>query len=263
MPEIEMPPQYAGQYSDPHDTEGHVSAAVQNLAGLRVDQWVTFVMTAVSDFETNANAHIDSLEYDHDATYDFNPVLVSYAAALVNAFPPTKMASSIVSSVMSPLQNSYQENLTSGLTGAKARLRDSLVALVGAARKSGTVASSEIQTKLPEAVDDAMTWVDSASTDAGYVSALCDWMGFPQPTLENTVVPVRQALENLFFGVYQAVRAQLLRTQNVAGLDDDDLDPVAWQREAIQSQAGLFRQDGSDAWKKAYEEGTGWSPAPR
>jgi hypothetical protein len=87
MPAIVMPPQYAGQYSEPHDTEGHVSAAVQTLARLRVDHWVTFVMTAVSNFETNANAHIHSLEYDHDATYDFTPVLVSYAAALVNAFP--------------------------------------------------------------------------------------------------------------------------------------------------------------------------------
>jgi hypothetical protein len=173
------------------------------------------------------------------------------------------MASSLVSTVMSPFQSSYQKTLTSGLTGAKVRLRDSVVALVGAARKNGTVASPEIQTTIPAAVDDAMTWVDSTSRDAGYVSALCDWMGFPQPTLENTVVPVRHPRKLPSSASTRPFAPSCSGPQGVAGLDDDDLDPVAWQREAIQSQAEFFRQDGSDAWKKAYDEGTGWSPAPR
>ena len=99
-----------------------------------------------------------------------------------------------------------------------------------------------------------MTWVDSASTDPEYVSAMCDWMGFPLPTEQNTVNPVRQSLENPFFGLYQSVRAQLLRIQGVPGLDDDDLSPTRWQHEAVERQRELYRLEGPAAWQWAYDE---------
>jgi hypothetical protein len=266
--EIDMPPQYAGEYSDPKDTEGKVAEAVRNEVGERMDRWLQFVLSAVSDFGDRANLHIDQLEYEHDATYDFNPVLASFATALLDYFPPTKMAKSIVSTAMGGLEDSYAEKLNSGLTGAKLRLKASVVALNHAARKHAMNVVSTIQdqvpdpetglTKLEAIVDDGMTWVDSASTDPGYVSALCDWMGFPEPTRANTYNPVRQSLENPFFGVYQGVRAQLLRTQGVAGLDDDDLSPTIWEHEAIESQRKLYNESSTPeeqeaAWEKAYE----------
>jgi hypothetical protein len=49
MAEIDMPPQYAGFYSDPSDTEGKVRAAVQTLAADNVNLWATFVLDAVMD----------------------------------------------------------------------------------------------------------------------------------------------------------------------------------------------------------------------
>ena len=266
--EIDMPPQYAGEYSDPKDTEGKVAEAVRHEVGERMDRWLQFVLSAVSDFGDRANLHIDQLEYEHDATYDFNPVLASFATALLDYFPPTKMAKSIVSTAMGGLEDSYAEKLNSGLTGAKLRLKASVVALNHAARKHAMNVVSTIQdqvpdpetglTKLKAIVDDGMTWVDSASTDPGYVSALCDWMGFPEPTRANTYNPVRQSLENPFFGVYQGVRAQLLRTQGVAGLDDDDLSPTIWEHEAIESQRQLYNESSTPeeqeaAWEKAYE----------
>ena len=254
MAEIDMPPQYAGVYSDPKDTEGKVRAAVQTLAANNVNLWATFVLDAVSEFESAAKLHIDQLQYDHDATYSFDPVLSSFAAVVIDFFPPTKMAKSIVSTMMDGIQSSYTQKLEGGLSAGKLRLHASVFALVQAARERTTLAASSIQERLPEAVEDGMTWVDSASTDAEYVSALCDWIGFKLPTRENTVNPVRQALENSFFGVYQAVRAQLLRAEGVAGVDDDQLNPVTWEHEAIESQREAYSKDGPDAWENVYKQ---------
>ena len=254
MAEIEMPPQYAGEYSDPQDTEGHVRRAVQTMAADHVNLWTTFVLNAVSAFELAANHHIEELEYNHDATYSFNPVLASFTSVVLNTFPPTAMATSVISTVMGGIQSSYDQKLEGGLAGAKLRLHGSVLALVMAAREHAMLAASTIQERLPQTVEDAMTWVDSASTDPDYVSALCDWMGFPLPTRENTFNPVRQALENPFFGVYQAVRAQLLRAQGVPGWDEDQLNPDTWQREAVERQRELYSQEGPDAWKKSYDE---------
>jgi hypothetical protein len=57
MPEIEMPPQYAGSYPDPQDTEGHVRRAVEREAGDRLGLWTTLMLEAVDEFETAANLH--------------------------------------------------------------------------------------------------------------------------------------------------------------------------------------------------------------
>lgn len=254
MPEIDMPPQYAGDYPDPKDTEGKVLAAAKTVAANRVNLWATFVLDAVSEFESAANLHIERLEYNHDATYSFDPVLSSFATVVIDFFPPAKATYSIVSTVMGGIQSSYAEKLQGGMTEAKLRLHESVSALVQAARERTTLVASNIQEQLPQIVEDGMTWVDSASTDDGYVSALCDWMGFPLPTRENTVNPVRQSLENPFFGVYQAVRAQLLRTQGVPGLDDDDLNPVTWEHDAIEWQRKAYLEDGTKAWEKAYNQ---------
>ena len=254
MPEIEMPPQYAGTYSDPQDTEGHVRRAIEAKAADRVNLWTSFVLSAISDFESAAHLHIEKLEYEHDATYGFHPVVGSFVSVLMSSFPPTAMATSVISTVMGGIQSSYEQSLEGGLSGAKVRLHKSVFALAKVARQRTRLAASKIHEGLAEAVEEAMTWVDSASTDPDYVSAFCDWMGFPVPTEKNTVNPVRQALENPFFGVYQAVRAQLLRIQGVPGLDDDHLSPVRWQREAVEHQRQLYLEDGPEAWDKAYEE---------
>jgi len=253
MSEIEMPPQYAGQYSDPQDTEGHVADAARTLAALRTSQWLTFVLDAVSEFESNANNRIEHLEYDDEAQFSFDPVLSGFASAIEGFFPKVQGAISPVSTIMGGIQASYEAKLASALAGAKLRLHDSVGALVQAARERATLAEAAIQDAVPATIEDGMTWVDSASTDPDYVASLCEWIGFPQPTRENTVDPVRQSLENPFFGVYQGVRAQLFRTEGVPGLDDDDLSPVRWEHEAVVSQAQLYSQQGEAAWNKIYE----------
>jgi hypothetical protein len=254
MPEIEMPPQYTGFYADPQDTEGHVRRAIETQAGIRLDAWANAVESTVSDFESEANLHVEQLEYEHDATYDFSPVLASFVSTVLDTFPPTAEVKSVVSTIMGGIQSSYEEELERGLSGAKLRLHGSIVALAKAARARTRSTASKLLTDMPQTVEDAMTWVDSASTDSDYVGAFCDWMGFAVPTESNTVNPIRQALENPFFGVYQAVRAQLFRIQGVPGLGDDELNPIAWEHDAIEHQRELYRQLGPDAWKTAYDE---------
>jgi hypothetical protein len=254
MPDIEMPPQYAGSYSDPQDTEGHVRRAIEREAGDRLSLWTTLMLEAVDEFETAANLHIDELEYEHDVAYDFSPVLTSFASAAINSFPPTAAVTTVVTTVLEGVQSDYEDRLRTGLSGAKLQLHASVAAFAQASRKSTTETAPAVLKQLPEIVEDAMTWVDSASTDPEYVGAMCDWMGFALPTRENTVNPVRQALENPFFGIYQSVRAQLLRIQGVPGLDDDDLSPVIWEHDAVERERELYRVEGPDAWKSAYEE---------
>ena len=253
MPEIQMPPFYPGRYDDPKDTEGHVAEATRTLAGRRVGEWLTFVLDAVSEFETNANNQIEHLD-DGDADYSFDPVVAAFASAVAkSAFPEIEAVASVVTETMDALQSAYEKNLASALTAAKARLHSSVTALVQAARERATSAESVIQQKIPDIVEDGMTWVESSSTDPDYVSALCDYVGFPEPTRENTVRPVRQSLENPFFGVYQSVRAQLQRTKGVSGLTDDDMNPAGWERDAVKTQQQLYNEQNEAAWEKAYE----------
>jgi hypothetical protein len=259
MAEIDMPPQYAGgDYPDPKDAEGKVVAALATLAHDRVTMWATFVLDAISEFETAANDHIDQLQYDHDATYDFNPVLASFAKVVVDTVPFTKEGAAVLEPIMEGMQSSYEHNLADALTGAKQKLHGSVAALVQAARLQMTQAAPKMQEQVPKSAEDAMTWVDSASTNPDYVSALCDWMGCPLPTRENTVNPVRQSLENPFFGVYVGVVAQLKSAEGVPGLTDDDLDPIRWEHDGIVRQKELYDSyDDSEkakAWTTSYDE---------
>jgi hypothetical protein len=253
MPEIQMPPQYAGSYADPHDTEGKVAAAIQSAAGERLNLWTTLMLDAVNEFETAARKHVEDLEAEEELTFDFHPVLSSFVSAALNTFPPTAAVTSVVSTVMEGVKSAYSEQMGSATSGSLKQLKDSVAALAQATREKTTEVAPAVLDQLPNLVDDAMTWVDSASTDPDYVGAMCDWMGFQLPTRENTVNPVRQSLENPFFGVYQSVRAQILRAKGVPGLDDSDLNPIRWEREAVESQQELYRTDGPDAWDKAYQ----------
>jgi hypothetical protein len=71
----------------------------------------------------------------------------------------------VVKSVMTGIQDSHTQELEGGHTATKLRLRASVRALAKAARERMQKAASEIRRGLPEAVEDGMTWVDSASTD--------------------------------------------------------------------------------------------------
>jgi hypothetical protein len=264
MAEIEMPPEYAGSYDDPKDTSGRVIEALRTQASNRINTWATLVQSAVSQFEEKAGVHIDQLEYEDEATYAFAPVVVSVVKALVEHLPLAKKTEEGATLVMSAveiiesMQDAYDQNLESDLTGAKRKLKASVAALALAARQKTDAALSNMQNQVPQAAKDAMSGVDSVSTDPDYVSALCDWMGCPAPTPENTGYPVRQSLENPFFGIYVGVRAQLLRAQGVAGLDDDDLDPIKWEHDGIVRQQEIY--DGHDdlekpkAWDESYAE---------
>lgn len=259
MPDIEMPPQYAGHYHDPQDTEGHVARAITLEGKHRLSLWLPMTLDAVDEFESHALYRTDQLEYEHGVEIDINPVLASFARDVFNRFLPTTTVVSIAEGMLEAMMSDYEDNLSTSLSGAKQQLKGSILALVQAARKQATTAVSELSERMAESVEDAMTWVDSASTDPGYVADMCNWMGLIIPSRKATINPIRQSLENPFFGVYQSVRAQLMKAQGVPGLDDDDFYPPRWQREAVESQRKLYQEyerdnggDGSGAWDAAY-----------
>ena len=257
MPETRKdPPQYDGHYYDPQDLDRHVVVAIQAEAAQRLQRWETLALNAVDEFQTAANQHIDELDYEHAASVDMSPVLASFASVVLSKFEPTATAYDVVSTVMGGFESAYEDRLSSGLSSGKKRLRDAVVALAQASRLKTNETVTELIANLPDIVDDAMTWVDSASVDPIYVRSMCDWMGLPLPSRQNTVHPIRQSLENPFFGVYQAVRAQLLRTQGVPGLHDDDLVPRIWQHEAIEYQRKVYNeaQVKEEAWEEVYDE---------
>jgi len=64
------------------------------LAADRVNLWTTFVLNAVDEFKLAADHHIKELEYNHDVTYSFDPVLASFASVVTNAFRPTATVTS-------------------------------------------------------------------------------------------------------------------------------------------------------------------------
>jgi hypothetical protein len=43
------------------------------------------------------------------------------------------------------------------------------------------------------------------------------------------------------------------RARGVPGLTDDDLNPITWEHEAVESQREFYREQGEAAWEKAYE----------
>jgi hypothetical protein len=84
------------------------------------------------DFGSAPISHIDQLEYDDDATYDFTLSSASFVLG-PDYFPPSKMAKDgnidcpDSHGVWSPA-HLHAEELKSGITGAKSRLKNLAVA---------------------------------------------------------------------------------------------------------------------------------------
>jgi len=253
-----MPPQDARATSGPYYNEPEVQHALLLLARDRVQVWLTLVLDAVSEFETAARQHVEQLESNHDAEVDFAGVLSALASAVTTVVPGTKEAVDVLSqgvALIDLLEHGYNAGVATTLAQGKAKLHQSLTALSQSARYALTTALDGYEQRLEEAVNNALTYVDSASTDPAYIRALCDWMGVVEPNRGNSLEPVRQALENQFFGVYESVRAQLLQATGVAGWDDGDMNPNQWEHDAIQRERELYREEGEQAWGDAYKEG--------
>jgi hypothetical protein len=260
MAEIEMPPQDArGDYKDPYDTQGHVQEALVIKGHQRVTDWVTQVTLAVTEFQHSAEGHIDQLEYDHEAHVEFAGVLSAFASAVSSVIPGHGAAVELAKAVgegvadllLDGLQSSFNEHMDGTMTGAKMRLKGSVHALVLAVTEHASHAYDGIDERLRKAIDEGMTYVDSSSMDDAYLASMLDWLGFTQPTRANTLDPVRQALENEFFGVYQAVRNQLAQAQ---GIDTYGQGPNQWEHDAIQHERELYKEEGERAWDDAYRE---------
>jgi hypothetical protein len=259
MPEIEMPPQDArGTYADPHDTQGHVAEAIITKAHQRITDWVTQVTLAVTEFERAANGHIDQLEYDHDAHVEGIGLVQVFITAVESVIPGERAAVEVAKAVgakvaeviVDGLADAYNSGIDGSLASAKLKLHNTVRSLAQAVSVKASHAYDGIDDRLREAVDDAMTWVDSSSMDDGYIASMVDYMGFVQPTRQNTLDPIRQQLENEFFGMYQKVRFDLEQSagHHPGGYANQ------WEHEAHQYERALYKEEGERAWDDAYKE---------
>lgn len=228
MVELDFPPQAVDGGVDLDDRESalHLIDKVYDDVQDRLQDWALKVMNAVSQFKDKAELRIDNdalFDNNGDADVVFLGVMMDFADAVVSHMPGAGPVWSAVHQgydLLGTLRQ-YFGDKPLGVAGARQRLRTAVTQLHLAANQTLDELTTRYQRQpgqtvwdspLGQAVWDALTWVDSASTDPDYVAALCDWV-MPAPTTENTTNPIRDALENSFNDVYSAVSHQLLREQ--------------------------------------------------
>ena len=134
------------------------------------------------------------------------------------------------------------------------RMHNEVATLSNLVRVRATGLTDQVTQQLASAVDQALTQVESVENSPEYLGLLCDWMGFTEPTRQNTIDPVRQRLEYEFIGVWAQVKAELLRENGRTGLDDSQMNPQIWAGEAERYERELYRKEGEEAWQDAYKE---------
>ncbi len=228
MVELDFPPQAVDGDVDLDDpgSLSHLIDKVYDKVQDRLQDWALKVMNAVSQFKDEAELRIDNDPLFNDngaADVGFLEVLLAFTDAVVSHTPGASQVWSAVHQgydLLGALRQYFgDEHL--GAAGARQRLRTAVTQLHLAANQTLDELTTRYQRQpdqtvwdspIGQAVWDALTWVDSGSTDPDYVAALCDWM-MPAPTTENTTNPIREALENAFDEEYSAVSRQLLHEQ--------------------------------------------------
>lgn len=253
MAEIEMPPEsMRPDNSDPYDTSGNVQANLRQMAHNRVTDYVTLVEAAVTEFTLNVNPHIEALQAGRSAV-DAAGLVESFLSVVLVAMPGGEGAKAgveigkelfkaIAGGIANGVQGSYNEGIQHDLEEGKDRLRNAVAALGLAASKHATLAYNHVDQVIDDAVEQAMTWVDASSNDNSYLEAMLDYLGFAQPTREDVLDPIRQSMENAFFGLYEWVTADL------QGQYANN-----WQHEAAQAEQAMYAHDGEKAWSEAYD----------
>lgn len=256
MAEIEMPPEsMRADNPDPYDTSGNVQAHLRQMAHTRVTDYVTLVEAAVTEFALNVNPHIEALHAGRSAV-DAAGLVESFVSVVLVAIPGGEEAKAgveigkelfkaVAGEIAKGVQASYNEGIQHDLEEGKDRLRNAVSALGIAASKHATLAFNQIDQVIDTAVDQAMTWVDSSSNDATYLEAMLDYLGFAQPTRAHVLDPIRQSMENAFFGLYEWVTADLQGEY-----------ANKWQHEAAQTEQAMYVHDGEKAWTEAYDPNT-------
>jgi hypothetical protein len=107
--------------------------------------------------------------------------------------------------------------------------------------------------KVDATIDQALAQVADVSNREEWIEAMCDWIGFVEPSRTTVYDPIRQALEYEFSGTLAHVQAEVSREVGIPGLDDKDLNPARWEREARDYEQKLYREEGEQAWDDAYK----------
>jgi hypothetical protein len=254
--EIEMPPDgdfNRGSY--PVADDAQVRSALLTALQMRLHEHQTQVLTAVIAFNEGAQSHIDNLS-DGTSDFDFGPVVGALTTAMGLIFPEAegaKVALEIFKTLVeleSQAMDGYKRYVDTTLTDAKARLRNSLHALVQGYTDTSVHVWDRAKAQLPELVEDVLSDLDdkTMTVNPSFIDAVCDYAHIPAAT--GTYDTVRQQLEYEFFGTYERIRADL----NNAQPGTEHASPIGWEHDAHVEEAKLYKRDDEKAWEEAYKE---------
>ena len=182
----------------------------------RVDHWMTLVVQAVEEWESETRQRIDQWDFNGDAQVDFMSVLWAFASAVGSRAPGASTALGIVkdaSDIYNAIQ-AYRGTSALGEEGAKAKLKASALELKLGAGSSLRKATDGFGGRLsawlsPDNDQSPLAFVEKGSTDPAYIAQLCDWLGLTEATEANTTAPIKKELTDSFDKVFDDVAKQL------------------------------------------------------
>ena len=203
--------------SQQYDDNALAQAVVSQL-GIRVNHWMTLVVQAVEEWESETRQRIDTWDFDGDVQVDFISVMWAFASAVGSRAPGASTALGIVKDVndIYTAIQAYRGSAALGVAGAKAKLKASAQELKqgagGALRKATDGFEDRLKNWLSPSNDSSpLAFVEKGSTDPAYIGQLCDWLGFTAPNEQNTTAPIKKELTDAFDKVFDAVAEQLWR----------------------------------------------------
>jgi hypothetical protein len=209
-----LPPSDSGGTQE-YDDNALAQAVVSEL-GIRVNHWMTLVVQAVEEWESETRQRIDTWDFNGDAPVDFMSVMWAFASAVGSHVPGASTAIGIVKDVndIYTAIAAYAGTIALGEAGAKAKLKASALELKQGAGASLRQATDGFEDRLknwlsPSNDQSPLAFVEKGSTDPAYIGQLCDWLGFAAPNTGNTTAPIKKELTDAFDKVFDAVAKQL------------------------------------------------------
>jgi len=218
---------------------------------------------AVLDFKTGTTAHIN----DHlhgltgkDAQFSWGPLVDGLIATIgLSLFPAEAAGAELAKIAYETAAKMIAEGLSEAVHAAQehatdpvARLQASVDALAHEISVREGRALAHVQEQIPTMVADALSEYENPPTDDAWLTQMCDWLGFPQPTRGTIYHPIRQQLEYDFVGILAQVQAELEQEKGLADAHDTG-SPEQWSTEARLDEQRLYHQEGEQAWDDAYK----------
>ncbi len=190
---VEFPPQDV--YAEAGYDKAQLFKELIDVLRDRINLWVVLSVQAIERFEGPALQRIDDLDWDGDTDADADlPPSCGHSRASCSRHVPgvgqvlgvVKEGVDLLALLKDELGNGYR-----GEAGAKAQLRRAVTELKEAAHQALLQSIEGYDDRLiehlsPRREHSPLRDIEWGSSDPGYLNALSDWLGVPQPTVGNT-----------------------------------------------------------------------------